>query len=355
MSEKTEQPTEKKKRDSRQEGRVIKSIEITSGVQLLSILAFFHFFSDRVMQRVSQLITLSAQLINQPFDYAVSFMSQAVLSAGGEIFAMLGGMLAVGTIASVVAQIGFLVALKAVGFKGEKINPINNLKQIFSVRSLVELLKSCLKVVLLCLIFVYLFCFYAPTFQALPYCDPTCAIPLFTTFVRWMWYALLAFYVVLGVFDYAFQSHNTMKQQRMSKEDVKQERKDTEGDPQMKMRRRELQREIQSGSLAQNVKQSAVVIRNPTHIAICVGFDPVEMPVPKVLVKGVDAQVAHIVNLAMRESIPVVENIGLARQLFHDVKCGETIPESLFEPVAALLRLVFDIDYDADSRSEPKG
>lgn len=347
MSEKTEQPTQKKKRDSRQEGQVVKSMEIASGVQLLAVLAFFHFFSDAVVERVAQLMLLSAQLINQPFDNAVSLMAQALLNAGGQMFALFGGMLALATVVSVVAQVGFMLATKAVGFKGEKINPVNNLKQIFSLHSLIELLKSSLKVVLLCLIFVYLFRYYAPTFQALPYCDPACAIPVFSTFVRWMWYALLTFYVVLGVFDYAFQSHNIMKQQRMSKEDVKQENKDMEGDPQMKKRRRDLQRELQSGSLAKNVRQSAVVVRNPTHIAICLGYDPVDMPIPRMLDKGVDARAQHIVNLALREAIPVVENIALARQLFQEVQHGEMIPESLFEPVAALLRLVLNIEYDA--------
>ncbi|WP_145558815.1 EscU/YscU/HrcU family type III secretion system export apparatus switch protein [Yersinia mollaretii] len=350
MSEKTEQPTQKKKRDSRQEGQVVKSMEITSGVQLLAVLAFFHFFSDAVVERVVQLILLSAQLINQPFDYAVSLMVRALLNVGGQMFALFGGMLSIATVASVLAQVGFMLATKAVGFKGDKINPVNNFKQIFSLHSLIELLKSSLKAILLCLIFVCLFRYYAPTFQALPYCDPACAIPVFSTFVRWMWYALLTFYVVLGVFDYAFQSHNTMKQQRMSKEDVKQENKDMEGDPQMKKRRRDLQRALQSGSLAQNVKQSAVVVRNPTHIAICLGYDPVDMSIPRMLDKGVDARAEHIVNLALRESIPVVENIALARQLFQEVQYGEIIPESLFEPVAALLRLVLNIDYDVQEK-----
>ncbi len=349
MSEKTEQPTEKKKRDSRKEGQVIKSLEITSGIQLLTILAFFHFFADEVVRQVAALILLSSRLINQPFDYAFSLLTRALLSAGGTFFTLFAGMLATATVTSLVAQVGFMIATKAVGFKGDKINPVNNLKQIFSMHSLVELLKSCLKVILLGLIFVSLFRYFSSTFQALPYCDASCAIPIFSVMIRWMWYALLIFYVVLGVIDYAFQTHNTMKQQRMSKEDVKQENKDIEGDPQVKKRRREAQREMQSGSLAQNVRQSAVIIRNPTHIAICLGYDPVEMQVPRILEKGVDARAEHIVALAQKASIPVVENISLARQLFYHVKDGETIPESLFEPVAALLRMVLDIDYDAQA------
>jgi|SRR5471030_58679 len=347
MSEKTERPTEKKKRDSREKGQVVKSVEITSGIQLLTILAFFHFFANALIQRVAELILLSIGLTNKPFNYAVSALMQALVRSGALMFALFGGMLATATVASLLAQVGFMLAGKAIGFKGERISPVSNIKQIFSLRSLIELFKSCLKVILLCLIFVSIFRYYASTFQALPYCDTACAIPVFSAFVRLMWYALLIFYVVLGVFDYAFQRHNTLKQQRMSKEDVKQEHKDMEGDPHTKMRRRELQREMQSGSLAQNVRQSAVVVRNPTHIAICIGYDPINMPVPKVLEKGTDSRAEHIVSLALRESIPLVENIVLARQLFHDVTCGELIPEALFEPVAALLRLVLEIDYDA--------
>ena len=347
MGEKTEKPTEKKKRDSRREGQVSKSMEITSGIQLLTILAFFHFFADTAISQVVSLISLAAKLINQPFAEALPLMMWTLLNTLGKMLALFGGMLVITTIMSLLAQVGFMLATKAVGFKGRKINPVSNLQQIFSLHSLIELVKSCLKVILLCLIFLAIFYHYAPTFQALPYCDASCAIPLFSTITRWMWYALLMFYIALGVFDYAFQSHNTLKQQRMSKEDVKQEYKDMEGDPQMKRRRHEMQHEIQSGSLAQNVKQSAVVIRNPTHIAICLGYDPVTMPVPKILDKGADTQATHIVSLALREAIPVVENIPLARQLFHQVARGDAIPESLFEPVAALLRMVLEIEYDS--------
>lgn len=347
MSEKTEQPTEKKKRDSRRKGQVIKSQEIISGIQLLTILAFFHFFADEVMQQIAGGILLSSQLINQPFDYAFSLLAQALLHSGGEFFALFAGMLAAATIAGLVAQVGFMLATKAVGFKGDKINPVNNFKQIFSVHSLMELFKSCLKVILLCSIILCLFRYFLSTFQALPYCDAGCAIPLFTVMIRWIWYALLAFYVVLGVIDYAFQTHNVMKKQRMSKEDIKQEAKDTEGDPQVKRRLREVQHEIQSGSLAQNIKRSAVVIRNPTHIAICLGYDPAGIPIPTVLAKGTDARAEHIVAFAVSHSVPVVENIALARQLFSGVKAGDAIPESLFEPVAALLRMVLKLDYDA--------
>lgn len=348
MSEKTEKPTPKRRRDGEKEGQVIKSVEITSGVQLLAILLFFHFFADMLVQRVQVLIQQSINLLNQPFAYALSTIMRLLMDACLLMMGVFGGMLAVATITSIVAQVGVILATKAVGLKGTRLNPVNNVKQIFSVRSLIELTKSCLKVMLLCMIFLTLFNAYAPSFQALPYCDPTCALPTFFEIVRRMWYAMIAFYVVLGVADYAYQRHHTLKQQRMSKEDIKREYKDREGDPHVKSRRRQLARELQSGSLAKNVRRSAVVIRNPTHISVCLGYDPETMPVPQVLEKGTDAKAEQIVSLAEQEKIPVVENIAVARALFDNVKCGERIPEMLFEPVAALLRLVLQLDYAQD-------
>lgn len=345
MSEKTEKPTEKKLREGRKEGQVVKSVEIISGLQLTAIFLFFHFFSENMFQQTSGVMLLAAQAINKPFVYALPQLVHALLYCFGSMLIYLFGMIALATVSGFLVQIGLVIASKVVGIKGKHINPVNNLKQIFSSHSVLELLKSSLKVTLLCLIFIYLFYFYASTFRALPYCGVYCALPVFSSLMKWMWAGLITFYIFLGVVDYAFQHHNIMKQQRMSKEDIKQERKDTEGDPQMKKRRRELQQEIQSGSLAQNIRQSVAVVRNPTHIAICLGYHPVDMPVPKVLEKGSDARANHIVNLAERHGIPVVENILLARTLFHDIDRGENIPESLFETVAALLRMVLDIDY----------
>lgn len=352
MAEKTEKPTEKRRKEGKKEGQVVKSVEITSGVQLVTILLFFHFFTERLLQSVSALLLLPMELINRPFGYAMSVVSAALVREGALMLGIFFGMLAVATIGSIVLQIGVVLASKAIGFKGSKLDPVKNIKQIFSMNSVVELIKSSLKVTLLCLIFAYLFYFYAATFRALPYCGLHCALPVFSTFLRWMWCALMGFYVLLGVLDYAFQYHKLLKQQRMSKEDIKREYKDTDGDPHTKRRQRELQREIQSGSLARNVRQSAVVVRNPTHIAVCLGYHPTNMPVPRVLEKGTDGLAEQIILLANREAVAVVENVDLARMLYREVRCGETIPESMFEPVAALLRLVLDIDYVVHAKKE---
>ncbi|EBC3117436.1 EscU/YscU/HrcU family type III secretion system export apparatus switch protein, partial [Salmonella enterica] len=204
---------------------------------------------------------------------------------------------------------------------------------------------STLKVIILSLILAFFFYYYVSTFRALPYCGLACALPVVFCLIKWLWVGVMAFYIVVGILDYSFQYYKIRKDLKMSKDDVKQEHKDLEGDPQMKTRRREMQSEIQSGSLAQSVKQSVAVVRNPTHIAVCLGYHPTDMPIPRVLEKGSDAQANYIVNIAERNCIPVVENVDLARSLFFEVERGDKIPETLFEPVAALLRMVMKIDY----------
>ncbi|WP_342322909.1 EscU/YscU/HrcU family type III secretion system export apparatus switch protein [Kosakonia sp. BYX6] len=346
MSEKTEKPTEKKLRDGRKAGKVVKSVEITSAVQLAFLFLYFHFFIDSLIQRASALILLVVNAINKPFVYALAQISAASIAFLSRALLLLAGGLAITAVLGVMLQIGFVFASKAIGFKSERLNIAKNFKRLFSLNSAIELLKSSLKVIFLCLIFMTIFYTSARTFLALPYCGVSCALPVFYRLMREMWIGLMVFYVVLGALDYAFQRYKLLKEQRMSKEDIKQEHKDTEGDPQTKSRRRALQNEIQSGSLAQSVKQSVAVVRNPTHFAVCIGYHPTDMPVPRVLEKGRGDSASHIIKLAEYNLIPVVENISLARALFFEVERGDKIPESLFEPVAALLRIVLQIEYE---------
>ncbi|ECG8588909.1 EscU/YscU/HrcU family type III secretion system export apparatus switch protein [Salmonella enterica subsp. salamae] len=345
MSEKTEQPTEKKLRDGREEGQVVKSIEITSLLQLIALFLYFHFFTEKIILGIVELIILSLQLINKPFSYALTQLNHSLAYSFASATLFLGGGIIIATVGSVFLQVGLVIASKAIGFKSDHINPVNNFKQIFSLHSVVELCKSILKVTMLSLIFAFFFYYYASSFRALPYCGLACALPVIIRLITWMWAGVMAFYIVIGIMDYSFQYYKIRKDLKMSKEDVKQEHKDLEGDPQMKTRRREMQSEIQSGSLAQSVKQSVAVVRNPTHIAVCLGYHPTDMPVPRVLEKGSNTLANYIVTLAERNFIPVVENVDLARALFYDVNRGDKIPETLFEPVAALLRIVMKIDY----------
>ncbi|EKM7248264.1 SPI-2 type III secretion system apparatus protein SsaU, partial [Salmonella enterica subsp. enterica serovar Alachua] len=147
MSEKTEQPTEKKLRDGRKEGQVVKSIEITSLFQLIALYLYFHFFTEKMILILIASITFTLQLVNKPFSYALTQLSHALIESLTSALLFLGAGVIVATVGSVFLQVGVVIASKAIGFKSEHINPVSNFKQIFSLHSVVELCKSSLKVI----------------------------------------------------------------------------------------------------------------------------------------------------------------------------------------------------------------
>jgi len=348
VAEKTEKPTQKKIKDARKKGQVAKSNEITTGVQLAAILLFFYFQGTSLMVGMQDIITVTLDSINLPIERAFGNIVGAFMEFTLHFGVGLALMLIFITLLTIIAQIGPLFAPESIQPKGEKINPLSNFKNIFSMKSLFELFKSCLKVALLSIIFAYILNKYSSSLQFLPLCGLECGLSVTATLCFWLWGCLIAFYVVFGALDFAFQKHTTMKQLMMSKEDIKQEHKDSEGNPEIKQKRKETHKEIQSGSLADNVKKSSVLVRNPTHLAVCLYYQEGETPLPKVLDKGRGEMALHMVRLAEKYNVPVVENVPLARALMSGVEANHYIPESLFEPVAELLRIINEIDYDED-------
>ncbi|QDQ24864.1 EscU/YscU/HrcU family type III secretion system export apparatus switch protein [Chitinimonas arctica] len=348
MSEKNEKPTPKRIRDARQKGQVIKSAEIASGVQLGLLLLYLNFQGGPLLDALKTLVMLTVDVSNQQLDYAVNQILIAFLEVMIRFMGLMALMVVAGTVFALMAQVGPLLAWEAVKPSAKKINPLSNLKQMFSLKTLFDFAKSLFKVTVLGLIFTYLLKQYMPTFQFLPLCGLECGLALTTRVIFWMWSALTAFYVVIGIADYAFQYRSTMKQLMMSMEEIKQEYKDSEGNPEIKGKRRETHREVQSGSLAMNVKKSSVLVRNPTHIAICLYFKPGETDLPLVLEKGTGLLAIHMVKLAERANVPVVENIAVARALLANTEAGDFIPSELFEPVAHILRTVMNLNYEQD-------
>lgn len=350
MSEKTEKPTPKKVRDARMKGQVAKSMEITSGLQLAAILGYFLLEGPYLLQALNILVVISIEVIN----YSIGPATDRILTTFvGLALRFLGGIAAlviVITVVSILSQIGPLMASEALKPSLEKVNPLSNAKQMFSMHSLFELTKSIFKVLVLSLICYYLIKTYTPSIQYLPLCDIDCGMKTATRLLFWMLAVLLGFYAIFGLADLAFQRYNTNKKLMMSIEDIKQEFKNTEGSAEIKSKRKEIHREIQSGSLAKNVKKSTMVVRNPTHIAICLYYRQGETPLPQVLEVGHDRRAQHIVRLAESAGIPVVENIEIARALATHVAPGSYIPSSLFEPIANLLRCAMNLNYEDESQ-----
>ena len=346
MAEKTEKPTQKRLRDARKKGQVVKSPEIVTGFQMAVILGYFIFEGQGMMEAIWKMIDIAINSINLPIKVAAETVLAAFVFIMIRFMAGLIFILVITIVFSCMVQTGPVWASESLNPSFNKINIVNNAKNIFSMKSVFSLLKNILKILVLSLVFYYLLHRHVNMFQYLPTCGAECGVEVTFTLVKWLWGAFLICYLIFSVADYAFVHFQTMKELKMSKDDTKQEYKETEGNPEVKQKRRELQRETANGSLASNVKKSTVIVRNPTHIAVCLYYQPDETPLPVVLDKAQDHMALHVVEMAEKHTIPLVENIPLARALFKDVESGQAIPESLFEPVAELLRVIMSVSYD---------
>jgi flagellar biosynthetic protein FlhB len=240
-------------------------------------------------------------------------------------------------------QVGVLFTLKPIQPKLDKINPINGFKRLFSIRSLVELLKSVLKATLL----LYITGSYIVARQNELLTVFSLSI---TQIVGLMWDIVfnlmlraVMVLLLLAVLDYAYKRWQNEKDMMMSKQEIKDEYKMTEGDPQLKGKIKQKQREISMGRMMQEVPGADVIITNPTHYAVAVQYDPDRADAPKVIAKGKNLIAKNIKKIAEENDIPIVENKPLARALYAEVELGAFIPANLYHAVAEVLAYVYKL------------
>jgi type III secretion protein U len=261
-----------------------------------------------------------------------------------------------------VCIIGVLINFLAIGptfstevFKPDikKFNPITNLKQKFKLKTLVELLKSLLKVG----IAAYLI--YLVMYKSLPVLTNAVHLPLtstlllFKTFLMEVVIKVGLFFIVIAIFDFVYQRRTFAKEMMMEKFEIKQEYKNTEGDPHIKGHRRQLAQEIayQDGPAA-GVKQAKAVVTNPTHLAIAIGYKQGLDPAPYVTAMGKDLNAERIIKLAQEYGIPVVRNIPLAHKLWENGDVWDFVPEDTYKPLAEILRWIATLNTDQEYELE---
>ncbi|MFM0515531.1 EscU/YscU/HrcU family type III secretion system export apparatus switch protein, partial [Paraburkholderia sp. RL17-373-BIF-A] len=338
MSEKSEKPTAKRIRDARQEGQIATSQEVNASVLLAVTLLWMTAEGPALVTGLAGLVTVTVASVNLPIHSALQQVADHFVMVIERFVFGFAALLVTALTLTGLIQSGFLFAPKALLPSGQRISPLSNVKQIVSVKSLFELCKSVLKVVILGCIFFYLVKRYAASFAHLPLAGVEAGLAVCVQMARWMWEILLGVTAMFAVADYAMKHRQLIKQLMMSRDDIKQEFKNSEGNQEVKHRRRELHREVQSGSFAASVGQSLVVLRNPSHIAVCLRYVSGETPLPQVLEIGRGALALSIVALAEAQGIPVVENVQLARALAASTTPGDYIPEPLFQAVAHVLR-----------------
>ena len=342
MSEKTEQPTAKKLRDARKKGQVANSKDVTSTALLIVIFAYFGLRREYILKELLDFIIVPTHFFNTSFRSACSEMGMACLMLGVRVILPLLILVLVTGIMANVLQFGLLFAGESIKPNFSKLNPISKLKQIFSIKNLVEFLKSAAKILFLGTLLYFVIKNTLDPLLKTPFAtlkDFVNIVPsIMKTFAMNVGFA----YIVVAFLDFIFQRHNHTKQLMMTKDEVKREYKEQEGDPTIKGKRKQLHRELLQGSPAQKTKRASALIVNPTHYAIAIYYNELITPLPIVLAKGIDFQAQIMKKIAYDFDIPVVEDVPLAHALYDLAEEGRYIPRELIEPIAKVIRYVQD-------------
>lgn len=344
--DKTEQPTPKKINESRKKGEVFKSKDI---VQALLFLTAAAVITTGGPAYVSELSGLMKEFF-QPDVMKGTMPQNAILLRMGYAWSkflilslpLLGALMLVAAAGNFM-QVKALFAPEVIKPKFTKLNPINGFKGVFfSPNTYLELVKNLIKFT------VVLWVLYLAIKGSLRDIIPTAgmrldqAASLAARLMNNMLFKVGTVFVVLGAADFMLQKKMYMKKMMMSKEEVKQEYKEAEGDPHVKHMRKHFMQQLMHGSVAQNVPKATAVVANPTHLAIAIRYDEASMQAPKITAKGQDSMALKIIEIAKEYKVPVVRNIGLAHALI-DLEVGHEIPEDLYEAVAEVLNFVYQL------------
>lgn len=338
--EKTERATPKRREQSIEEGQVAKSSELNSAIVLLAAITAFGFvsthFSDTLKQFVyytyheSSFITITSYSFPGQVAFAAKFVF--LLLAPILIAVLLAGL------GSNIAQVGFIFAKKALLPNLKKINPLSGIKRMFSLRSLVELAKGILKIVIIAGIAYYVVKKYQQEYmflatKSIDEIVEFASIVIFELGVK-VGIALL----IMAVADYAYQRWEHEKSLKMTKQEVKDEVKQQEGDPKVKGKIRNIQYEMSTRRMMSAIPEATVVVTNPTFLAIALKYDPKSSTdAPKVVAKGKRKIAEKIKQIAFDHDIPIVENKPLVRSLYDVCEIGKEIPFDFYQAVAEIL------------------
>lgn len=349
--EKTEPATEKKKSDARKEGQVAKSKEIESAFSLFALFMILKLWTGTLG---GQLISFFSKTYDDIPEYIKNYdglvnetsILSLVVECVLQVLVMLAPILIIAFVVSFVcdvAQVKWKPTAKPLQPKASKLNPISGFKKIFSKNALVELVKSILKIAII-LIVTYsylkknvngLFLLYDVNLNS--------GIAATGTLVINLGIRIAIAYLLIAFADYAYQRWKLNDDLKMTKQEVKDEFKQQEGDPQIKGKIRQRMREASQRRMMQNLPKADVVITNPTHFAVAIQYDAEKYDAPMVIAKGADFLAQRIKEVARENNVEIVENKPLARMLYANVEVGEMIPQELYQGVAEVLAFVYHL------------
>lgn len=335
--EKTEQPTPKKLRDARKKGQVARSQEVATTISLFAVVGLLMVMGGHFYEQMVALMRVAAELAKDPSPSALSGGMAVMFDYFMRIILPVVGITVFAGIVGNMIQFGVLFAFENVMPKLEKVSPSKGFKRIFSMKQVVEVLKSVFKIVFLSLLLYYVVKAAIGPYITSVHCGMPCIMSVTVRMlVLTLGLSAVAF-IIVAILDFAYQKHVHIKGLKMTKEEVKREYKESEGDPLVKGMRRQLAHELVMSDMGGQTRKATAVVVNPVHLAVALRYDPVMTPVPMVVAKG-RANNALLIRVAAEEAgVPIFRNVALARLLFWETEPGETIPDEAFQVVAELL------------------
>ncbi len=347
--EKTEEPTAKKKQDTRKEGKVPKSKELSSGVELIALFLILKFWVGHMGENFMKLFSeiyekipayttyWNGRIVREDYKILINNVYVKLLVQLLPFF-VVGIVIAVGVN---MLQFKFQISTKPLNPKFSKLNPISGMKRMFSKDKIVELIKSIAKIVLIMFMvyttvkddWVYLVKFYGMPLNQ--------AIEAIGNIVINMGLKISLVFMIVAFVDLIYQRRKFNNDIKMTKQEVKDEYKNAEGDPQIKGKIRSEMREASQRRMMQDVPKADVVITNPTHFAVAIKYDASTGSAPIVLAKGADYVAQKIKEIARENQVEIVENKPLARMLYANVDVGQEVPPELYQAVAEVLAMVY--------------
>tara|TARA_Y100001934_G_C12343023_1_gene771233 strand:+ start:361 stop:1440 length:1080 start_codon:yes stop_codon:yes gene_type:complete len=345
FQEKTEQATPKRREDARRKGQVARSSELSSiailATGLLALSGLGPYMLDQLGVFMIDALTNGVKVeINSTNLY---LHTGSWVLGYARIIVPIVALLVVAALAVNYAQVGVLFTLQPLTPKAERISPFSGIKRIFSSKGLVELAKSLFKIG--AVVYVTYLTISADINNLVSYMDMGVG-QIFTLsgdIILTLAFRIILLLLIMAILDYSFQRWDYEKNLRMTRQEVREEVKQQEGDPMVRSRVRNLQREMSQQRMMDDVMTADVVVTNPTHVAVALKYDMENMPAPLVVAKGQRLVAQRIKEVARDAGIPLVENKPLARALFKVVQIGDEIPEDLFKAVAQVLAFVFQL------------
>jgi flagellar biosynthetic protein FlhB len=348
-SEKTEKATAKKRQKTRDEGQVAKSQEVSTAAMLLTGFFSLSIFAPGILSGIRNIFISNGDLFTP--DMADTFnsvdMIRYVAFGLGRVILIALPMMLVGLVSGVimnVLQVGWHPTMKPMKPKFSKLNPLKGFKRIFSLQSVVNLVKSLLKLGAVSTVVYLVLASEINTIPAILNMQLMETVGYIGSLIISLGLSIGAMFILVALFDFAYTKWKHEKDIRMTKHEVKEEWKQMEGNPQIKSKIRQKMREVSMRRMMQNVPNADVIITNPTHYAVALKYDMLGLGGAPVLIgKGVDFMAKRIREAAIENDIPIIENPPLARTLYSKVEIDQEIPEELYVAVAEIMAYVFKL------------